>query len=364
MVTIANDLVALHSSDPVTVYLSVVARMRHPSLDAVSSALYDERSLVRHHAMRRTLWVFTPEVARLAHASSTSLLVAAERKRLEQMLDASGVTANPTAWVDQARRDTLAALEELGPTPARRLGNAVPALRAPLRLAEGKSYAATVLAHTRVLLLLGFEGAIIRTRPTGSWISSEYAWAPMSSWLDGGVEGIEGSDATGELALRWLQAFGPGRTADLQWWTGWTAAATKRALALARAIEVDIDGASAWVAPDDLEAVRPPAPSVAFLPGLDPTTMGWKVRDWYLAPEHAAQIFDRNGNGGPTVWANGRIVGGWVQRKTGEIAYRLLTDVGRDQRLAIGEAAADLERLLGDVRFTVRFPAPLQRELA
>ncbi len=32
--TIADSLVALHSSDPATVYLSAMARMKHPSLEA------------------------------------------------------------------------------------------------------------------------------------------------------------------------------------------------------------------------------------------------------------------------------------------------------------------------------------------
>jgi hypothetical protein len=33
---------------------------------------------------------------------------------------------------------------------------------------------------------------------------------------------------------------------------------------------------------------------------------------------------DPAGNGGPTVWFDGRIIGGWALRKTGEVAFRLL----------------------------------------
>lgn len=84
--------------------------------------------------------------------------------------------------------------------------------------------------------------------------------------------------------------------------------------------------------------------------------MGWKQRDWYLSPEVAALVFDRNGNGGPTIWVDGRIVGGWVQRKDGTVATKLLTDPGRDVTTAIAERVAMLEALLGDTRFTVRFP--------
>ena len=82
VVAITDSVVALHSTDPSTVYLSAVARMKHPSIEAVSAALYDERSIVRHHAMRRTLWVFTPTMARMAHAACTTALASAQWKRL------------------------------------------------------------------------------------------------------------------------------------------------------------------------------------------------------------------------------------------------------------------------------------------
>src|SRR6478735_12387551 len=88
---IADGLVALHSTDPVTVYLSAVLRMAHPSVEAVEKALYVDRAVVRHHAMRRTLWVATPPVVRLMHASATRDLLANERRRTSQLLAASGV---------------------------------------------------------------------------------------------------------------------------------------------------------------------------------------------------------------------------------------------------------------------------------
>ena len=74
-------------------------------------------------------------------------------------------------------------------------------------------------------------------------------------------------------------------------------------------------------------------------------------------------LFDRSGNPGPTVWADGRVVGGWAQRPDGEVVVRLLEDVGAD--VAAG-AAAEAERVsawLGDRRVTPRFRTPLEREL-
>jgi hypothetical protein len=337
--------------------------MKHPAIEPMMTALYDDRTLVRHHAMRRTLWVLTPENARLAHAACTEALVAKERQRLVQLLEANGVADDGGAWLDKAAGDAVTALDELGPVPARKLGQAVPALTARLQMAPGKSYETTVQAHTRVLLLLGFEGRLVRTRPTGSWINSEYRWASMESWLPGGVRGLDPIEASTELARRWLAAFGPATTADLQWWTGWTAATTKHALAGVGAEPVELEGRPGWVLPGDTTPTKKVAPWVAFLPALDPTTMGWKERDWYLPQKLGPLLFDRNGNAGPTIWVDGEIVGGWVQRPDGEIAHRILVDVGSERTRAIEQAARRLQILIRDVRVNVRFPAPLQRDL-
>jgi hypothetical protein len=101
---------------------------------------------------------------------------------------------------------------------------------------------------------------------------------------------------------------------------------------------------------------------VALLPSLDPTAMGWKERSFYLG-QHGAQLFDRSGNIGPTVWSDGRVVGGWAQRADGEIRFRLLEDTGGETRDRVEAAAAELAGWLGDVRFGAKFPTPLEREL-
>src|SRR5690348_5230631 len=83
---IAEDLVALHSSDPVSVFLSAMARMHHPGPEAVEKALYEQRDLIRHHAMRRTLWVATPDAIRAMHAAATRRLAAPEHRRTVGLL--------------------------------------------------------------------------------------------------------------------------------------------------------------------------------------------------------------------------------------------------------------------------------------
>jgi hypothetical protein len=108
--------------------------------------------------------------------------------------------------------------------------------------------------------------------------------------------------------------------------------------------------------------VAPAPPWVALLPALDPTTMGWAGRDFYLG-RHRPVLFDRNGNAGPTIWCDGRVVGGWAQRRAGEVVLRLLEDVGGEAAAAIEAEAARLTAWLGPTRVNPRFRTPLEREL-
>jgi hypothetical protein len=57
------------------------------------------------------------------------------------------------------------------------------------------------------------------------------------------------------------------------------------------------------------------------------------------------------------------VVGGWAQRRTGEVVLRLLEDVGGDATAAVEAEAARLADWLGPVRVTPRFRTPLEREL-
>ena len=359
----ARSLVVLHSTDAVTVFLSVHARTTGVEPVDVERALYEERSLVRMLAMRRTLFVVPRELVPVVQAAATNGVAAVQRRRLEKFISDSGLSKRPSSWLDRACDAALQELEARGEAFTSDLTKAVPVLGKKLRLSAGGKWEATPSVGSRVLPQLAMEGLAVRGRPRGtSWVGGQYRWVPTRAWLGGDIEVVDRDAAQAELLRLWLRAFGPATETDIRWWTGWTAREVRAALGALPHAVVDLDGATGYALSDDLEPTEPPEPAAALLPTLDPTTMGWKERDWYLGP-HASILFDSNGNAGPTVWWEGRVVGGWSQRRDGEIVYRLLEDVGAD---AVDAVESELERLtdwLGDVRFSPGFLPPFQREL-
>jgi len=112
-----------------------------------------------------------------------------------------------------------------------------------------------------------------------------------------------------------------------------------------------------------------PAPAVepwaALLPALDSTPMGWQQRDWFLGG-HGPRLFDSTGNIGPSLWWDGRIVGGWAQDRDGAVVCRFLEDIGSGAVAAVHSAAQRVTGILGGVRLTARTRGMtwLERELA
>jgi DNA glycosylase AlkZ-like len=293
----------------------------------------------------------------------TKLLVPGQRRRLVGLIEEQGIAADGSRWVRRVSERTLAALRKRGEAAAVELTKDVPDLRQKLSFGEGKTWGGNVGVSTRILFLLATEGKIVRTRPRGTWVSGQYRWAELETWLGGPLATVDRAEASTDLLRRWLGAFGPGTSADVRWWTGWTVRQTNAALEAVAAAEVDLDGTTGFVLPGDGKTTRKPRPWVRLLPGLDPTVMGWKERDWYLG-EHGPTLFDRNGNAGPTVWADGRVVGGWSQTADGGVVVELLESVDRATETRLRRERERLETWLGGTRIVPRFRTPFERAIS
>ncbi|HEU4812374.1 MAG TPA: winged helix DNA-binding domain-containing protein [Nocardioides sp.] len=360
-VAATRAMTVLHATEPATVYLSLFARVDGLGVDDVERALYDDRSLVKQLAMRRTLFVFPRELLPHAWGSASARVATQLRARLAKEVEGAGLAADGAAWLDAACSAVLAHLVDGAELSALDLREQVPEIAGRIELGVGKAYGGSFPIAPRVLSQLGVEGLIVRGHNGGHWRTSRPRWTLMETWL--GEVPAPGKPAEGyaELVRRWLATFGPGTAADLQWWLGGTAGIVRHALADVGAVEVRLDGpATGWVLPDDLDPVSYDQPWAALLPVLDPTVMGWKERTFLLG-EHGPALFDSNGNAGTTAWWGGRAVGCWVQDPDGVVRVSLLEEVGVDGRAALDAEASRLTAWLGGTPVGTVYASPAMK---
>jgi DNA glycosylase AlkZ-like len=334
-------VVCLHATEAPSVYLSVVGRS-DAGRDDIARALYTDRSVVKQLAMRRTMFTFPRDLLPHVWGSASDRVAQQLRTRLAKEVEAHGIAKRGEVWLTRMNNTVLDALAEGGPATTAELREQIPPLARRLDMSPGKSYGANVPIAPRVLGTLAVTGAILRGDNEGDWRTSRPRWTLTEQWLGAPVTKA-GSDAGyRELVRRWLHRFGPGTEADLVWWLGATKGAVRKALADLDAVEVSVTEGPAFLLPDDLDDLPEPDPWAALLPVLDPTTMGWKQRDFYLDPEDRPFLFDTNGNGGTTAWWCGRVVGCWVQDPDGTVVVVPRGDLGSD---ALDALQSEAERL-------------------
>lgn len=361
---VVDDLVVLHATDPATIYLALHARTEGVTVGDIDEALFERRSMMRTLAMRRTLFVATAPRLPVIECSSSIDVALSERKVLEKAI-ASASIPQPTKWLDAAFTEVLDVLDGEG-LPARSLTKVVPRLATKIVVGGGK-HTQKVGATSRVLGLMAVEGMLARGRPAGNWTGRQYEWRRRDQWIPLVDDPPAAEEAAVELLRLYIGRFGPVTMTDLKWWTGWTATKTKKALAALKTVEevdveIDMHGSTATGLMFSDETFEPD-PWVALLPALDPTAMGWKDRSWYIG-EHTAQLFDRNGNIGPTIWVDGQIVGVWAQNVDGEIVTDFLTTLSPSQRKQVKAEGKRVAAFLGDVVVKPSFPTPRQKALA
>lgn len=357
-----SALVGLHATDPATIYLSAWARVEEMGTTDLDRALYVDRSLVKHLAMRRTLWVVPEGSLAVVQAGASARVAETESRRLIREVEKAGLFEDGERWLNKASAAVLEALSVGREATASELRAQIPLLEGRMVYGVGKPWGGEVPIGPRVLTVLSAQGRIVRASNDGAWNLSRPRWASTESWLGHAIDEVDPVEAHAVLVGAWLRAFGPGTVQDIKWWLGSTLGAVRSALVAVDAVEVDLHGQPGYALPDDLGPVEPVEPWAALLPGLDPTTMGWFDRDWYLG-EHRGDLFDSTGNGGATAWWDGRIVGGWHQRDEGTVQVRPLEKIDKQARRALDEEAERLTAWLAGLRVTLRFPSPLSTSL-
>lgn len=352
-------MVCLHATESPSAHLAVAVRTDLPRT-AVEQALYVDRSVVKQLAMRRTLFVFPRDLLPAVWGSASARVSAMIGPRLAKDVELAGLADDGTAWLDAQVAAVEGALAA-GPATTTQLRGLVPELDRRMDLAPGKTYSASPPVANRVLTQAAVSGRVLRGDNDGGWRANRPLWVRAEQWLGESPEPWAAVDGWRELVRRWLWTFGPGTESDIVWWLGATKGIVRAALASLEAVEVSTSSGPAYLLPDDVDDLEPVDPWVALLPVLDPTLMGWKERDFYLG-EHRPRLFDVNGNGGSTIWVDGRVVGGWWQDPDGVVHPLLLEDVGSETRAAIDVEASRLTDWIGGEVVGSAYHSPVSRQ--
>ena len=259
---------------------------------------------------------------------------------------------------------TLAALEQRGEATARQLVADVPALGEKVRVNVGKRYEGDLGLSSRVLPPARARREIVRAprrtargqQPVQLGAGGELARASHAGLVAGRgprrARARAGSRASGPAPRPTSTGgrAGPLARSRRRWPRSGRRGRPRRC-------------AAAVVLPDDLEPTPAPDPWVGAAPVLDPTTMGWQARDWYPRRRTARALFDTNGNAGPTIWADGRIVGGWASDAAARSSRSCSrTSAARLQRRWTRRPRAR-QSCCRASRSVPRFPVPLHRRL-
>jgi hypothetical protein len=120
-VEVATSVVALQSTDPASVFLSIRARSAGANAATIEKALYDDRTLLRMLGMRSTMFVVADDLAPIIQSSCTDAVAVTQRKHYIKLLTVTGV--GDGAWLRELEEAALRVLGGEG------RGDRSPALR-------------------------------------------------------------------------------------------------------------------------------------------------------------------------------------------------------------------------------------------
>ncbi len=299
---VLKDNLGLHSTDYLTPYLSLRARVQDFEPRLLFDDLNRTRTAVRLRAFRGTVFV--------VHRDNLTLILAGLR---------------------QSHSAIRAAIEKLG----RRSGQDFPALeRRVRRLLSGRKLlpAAVLNKDLRTvsnrdvapffLRYLEFGGVLVR-------VGQDHAedrtgpYGLLKDWFPKVVlEDMDPEASTRELALAYIRKFGPVCLDDLCWWLPLPKTAGRKIVhdLRDRLAFFDLDGREYMMAGDEFRRFikfepGDGPPLVRLLPYEDHFPKAYIKRDGFLSPEAADLLMGKGttelGQIRPSIWLDGEVIGRW-----------------------------------------------------
>jgi uncharacterized protein YcaQ len=336
MLEVVSRIGGLHAQVMSSAELTLHARVEGLEREAVATALWEDRTLVKLWAMRGTLHLLPAAeldtwlgaLGTYDHYLKNAWLKGFDitEEQLEQLIAAIGEALDGRALTR----------EELGAAVARIAGE--PELADKVQGSWGP-----------YLKPASFRGRLCFGPNDGQKVT----FTRPDSWLGRAVDAGEPEEALREVTRRHLGAFGPAAREDLaRWWSAQPAKARRMLEALGEeAVEVDVDGTPGWMLREHAEqaaAEEPPRRVVRLLPGFDMWMIG-AARDAaaLLDPAEKKRVYRNQGWISPVLLVNGRMDGVWKHERKGKRLTVTIEPFGKLPKWARKGAEAEAERLAG-----------------
>jgi len=298
-----KEHIGLHSTDYLTPYISLWARVKDFEPKSLFDDLNDPFNALRMRAFRGTIFVIHKEnLATII--SAAKIFQSSTINNFKKYLLKSGLDP---AEIEQEVANSIANKNEL---TIHQLKKELP----DHLIDQNFSYA---------LRYLEFKGALIRTNHR--YITDRVIrYGLTAEWLPG-INKTEMSpdEALRTLILNYIEKFGPISLDDLAWWLPITKTIARKMLndLADQLVNFDFNNKEYFMEQadyhkfEDFNFKENPGTVINFLPYEDHFPKAYSLRSWFLKDEvtplvskagtiYMGQIF-------PSIWLNGQIIGGW-----------------------------------------------------
>lgn len=349
---IIKDHIGLHSTDYLTPYFSLWARVKNFDPADLFNAISKDKTAVRMRAFRRTVFVVHRENLEIIIGSMILFLDKHKRNNIKDM-EKMGMEEGS---YERMREDLIKLLRKESPLTTSQIKKKL----------SSKWSGEWIKAS---LHLLEFEGMIAR-------IGQRYINDRTIKYglFEDYIQELKRETFDTEKSLKmlfrkYIQQFGPITVDDFSWWLPLTKTQTKNIIDSMRddIEEFEFNSNQYLMLKDDyknlmnLDESKIDFPVVNFLPYEDHFVKAYKIRNWYLSCEifpklnivgtiHMGQIR-------PSIWVNGAIKGRWeidfVDAKKTEMKVEIVhlereISKSKDLTQLIGEQKKELEHFANE----------------
>jgi hypothetical protein len=327
-VDVVREAGPVQAQEPRAARLAFRARSTRLVAADVDRARVGDRSLLRAWMMRKTVHLIASEDAGWILPLFAGSIVPWSRKRLADL----GFDRRAQ---DRAMRLIHRAIERDGPLTRPEL----------VRRLEEAGFAAADEAKYHLWALATLDGELCLGPDRGA----QTCLIATRDWI-GELSSPPREDALGELARRYIRAYGPASERDFARWAGLPLRDTSVGLRRIAGELGEVRVGDRVLLVLGTAARAPARPVVRLLGAFDNYNLGYESRDFAVSPEDGRRIVPGGGIVRPTIVADGRFVGTWSSKRSGG---RLTVSIEPFERLepgwedAIEAEIADIGRFEG-----------------